>query len=334
MNKMNKRENYSDEDWEKLAMILSEEPYQQGDLGKQFANDDSLNTAKLWTEIRDMGGSRKIDVEKAWMGLSSKLGLEKTEKITLRKRPGFNYSALWKAAAIGLILIGMGLSALYISNDSFLRKKIVIATGNEQTNQLVNLPDGSSIYLNRNTLLSYRKNFGDKTRSVSLSGEAFFDIAPDVSKPFSINAGKAIVKVVGTSFNVITQNDEKAVEVYVKTGKVELSDSSGTKSMFLEPEYIGIMNSKISDKTINKNKNYLSWNTGLLVYDGEKLNDVLKDLKRVYDMDIIADDPSILDSPWKITIDNQSQETIIHLICASFNLNYSKDGSVYHLVKR
>ena len=55
-----------------------------------------------------------------------------------------------------------------------------------------------------------------------LAGEAFFEISPDVSKPFIIDAGKANVKVVGTSFNVITKNTESDVEVFVKTGKVVL----------------------------------------------------------------------------------------------------------------
>jgi len=78
----------------------------------------------------------------------------------------------------------------------------------------------------------------------------------------------------------------------------------------------------------------LSWNTGLLVYDGQKLDIVLKDLRRVYNMEIVADDPDILENTWTSPIDNQSQDTIIRLICASFNLSYTKDGSIYHLVKK
>ena len=79
----------------------------------------------------------------------------------------------------------------------------------------------------------------------------------------------------------------------------------------------------------------MSWNTGLLEFNGQKLDIVFSDLKRVYNMDIVADDPEIMDYPWTFpTIDNQSQDMIIRLICASFNLSYSKEGSVYHLVKK
>ncbi len=91
---------------------------------------------------------------------------------------------------------------------------------------------------------------------------------------------------------------------------------------------------KLSEKTLNNNPNYMSWNTGLLVYNGQKLDIVFKDLKRVYNMEIIADDPEILEETWTSPIDNQTQDTIIRLICASFNLSYSKDGNVYHLAKK
>ena len=78
----------------------------------------------------------------------------------------------------------------------------------------------------------------------------------------------------------------------------------------------------------------MSWNTGLLVYNGQKLDVVFNDLKKVYNMDIVADDPGILENKWTSPIDNQPQDTIIRLICASFNLSYTKDGSIYHLAKK
>jgi hypothetical protein len=85
---------------------------------------------------------------------------------------------------------------------------------------------------------------------------------------------------------------------------------------------------------VNSNRNYMAWNTGSLVYDGQTLDVVFKDLKKVYNMDIIADDADILSETWTSPIDNQPRETIIRLICASFNLSFTKDGDVYHLSKK
>jgi ferric-dicitrate binding protein FerR (iron transport regulator) len=94
------------------------------------------------------------------------------------------------------------------------------------------------------------------------------------------------------------------------------------------------MDSKVSEKKINSNPNYMSWQTRSLVYDGQTLDIVFRDLKRVYNMEIIADDHSILNETLHSTIDNTSQDTIIRLICQSFTLGYSKDGDIYHLVRK
>lgn len=334
MKEMNNTKRFTDSDWEELASILSEEKGENTDLLNRFMNDDIHNTAKQWKELSNMNSEKKIDADKAWNKVYSRIG--ENELITGNgpARIRFMRSTFMRVAAVAFIVLGLGSTALYLNNTGAFSRKITLATGNDQKNLLASLPDGSKIFLNRNTELSYRANFGKHGRNVSLTGEAFFEISPDASKPFIIEAGKASIKVVGTSFNVITKNSECAVEVFVKTGKVILSDNSGSLSMELDPGFVGTMDSKISGKALNRDPNYLSWNTGLLVYNGQKLDVVFKDLKRVYNMDIIADDPNILENTWTSPIDNQSQETIIRLICASFNLSYTKDGSFYHLTKK
>jgi transmembrane sensor len=334
MKEMKKIGKFTDKEWEKLASLLSEEKSDDKDLLKGFMDEDIYNTGNQWKELSNMSSEKEINVDKAWNNVYSRLTENgfKTDNVPARTR--FMSNTLMRVAAVILIVLGLGSAVVYMNDRGILSKKITVATDNDQKNLLVALSDGSKIFLNRNTKLTYRANFSKHSRNVNLSGEAFFEISPDVSKPFIIDAGNADVKVVGTSFNVITKNNESAVEVYVKTGKVLLSDNAGSQSMFLDPGYVGTMSAKVSGKALNKNLNYLSWNTGLLVYNGQKLDVVFNDLKRVYNMNIVADDPGILDNTWTSPIDNQPQDTIIRLICASFNLSYTKDGSVYHLSKK
>jgi len=223
---------------------------------------------------------------------------------------------------------------LYLNDKGMLSRKTVVATTDNQKNLQVTLPDGSNIFLNRNTQLSYRENFGRHGRNVTLSGEAFFEIARDENNPFIVDAGNASVKVLGTSFNIITNNQDSAVEVFVKTGHVMVSGNENNNNLILDPGNIGTMFPERSEKSVNNDPNYMSWNTGLLVYDGQTLDVVFRDLKRVYNMNIVADDPDIITNTWTSPIDNQTQETIIRLICVSFNLSYTKDGSVYHVAKK
>jgi len=331
---MKKIERFTDKEWEELASQLSEEKVEQTDILNQFVAEDSFNTEIQWKELRNMSSDKEINVDKAWNNVVTRLNENGLNTNNNHSGKRLFRSTILRVAAIAFFVLGLGVTALYLNNSGLLSKKTTVVAGNDQKNILVSLPDGSKIFLNRNTELSYRANFGKQTREVTLSGEAFFDISPNVSKPFSIDAVNANVKVIGTSFNVITKNAESAVEVYVKTGMVMLSDNSGIKSMVLEPEYVGTMDSKTSDKKINENPNYMSWKTGFLDYNGQKLSVVFNDLKRVHNMDIVADNPEILEYPWTSPIDTQSQDTIIRLICSSFALSYTKVGTVFHLEKK
>lgn len=333
MKEMNKTERFTDKEWEELASLLSDEKSEETDLLSRFMAED-YNAVKQWKELKNMSSEKEINVDKAWNNVYSRLNEDGLKTNNGPTRISFMRSTFMRVAAAAVILLTLGTTTVYLNYTGTFSKKITVATGNDQKNLLVALSDGSKIFLNRNSEFSYRTNFGKHRRDVRLTGEVFFEISADASKPFIIDAGNVKVKVVGTSFNVITKNAESAVEVFVKTGKVMLSDNSGSQSMILDPGFVGTMDSKISGKTINNNPNYMSWNTGLLIYSGQKLDIVFNDLKKVYNMDIIADDPGILEYPWTSPIDNLSQDKIIRLICGSFNLSYTKDGNVYHLAKK
>ena len=120
----------------------------------------------------------------------------------------------------------------------------------------------------------------------------------DENNPFTVDAGNARVKVLGTSFNVITSNSDSAVEVFVKTGQVVVTDNEGSKNLILDPGFIGTMYSERQRNRSTMIRTICAWNTGLLVYDGQTLDVVFRDLKRVYNMDIVADDQEILSNTW------------------------------------
>jgi ferric-dicitrate binding protein FerR (iron transport regulator) len=331
MKEKNKIERFTDEEWEELSSILSDEKNDSGDLLGRFMADDSHNTIKYWKELREMNNDKEINVDKAWDKLYSRLNENGLITKTLPVQRGITARAWIRIAAVALILISLGSGLIYFGDKGILSRRIVVATSENQKNLQVKLPDGSNISLNRNSRLTYRQNFGRHSRNVALSGEAFFDITPDAANPFIVDAGTARIRVVGTSFNVITSNPESAVEVYVETGRVMVSNNAGTHKIELDPGFIGTVGNLSAEKKVNNNPNYMSWNTGDLIYDGQTLGVVFRDLKRVYNMEIIADDPQILENPWTSPIINQPEEKIIRLICTSFGLSYTKEGNVYHL---
>jgi transmembrane sensor len=324
---------YADKDWEKLAAIFSGESKEQSSELSGFRTDDDNNTEKQWRMLGEMS-NKEINVDKAWNSTYSRIEENGLLTKTVRIEHRITIRTYVRIAAMALIVVGLGSGLFYLNRIGSFSKKIVIASNNDQRNLEVSLPDGSKVYLNRNSRLSYNPNPGRSSRNVTLKGEAFFEITHDTSKPFIVDAGMAKVKVVGTSFNVITNNSNNKVEVFVKTGTVVVSDNSGSQNIVLEPGYLGTVNSAATGKILNENPNYLSWNTDLLIYEGQTLDIVFSDLKKVYNIGILVDDPDILKKTLTATYDKEPQETIIRLICATFNLSYEKEGYDYHLSKK
>jgi len=331
---MNNTEKYTDRDWEKLASLFSGETTSTTEDLDKFRSEDQLNTEKKWNEMGNMGNDRKINVDKAWNNIYSRIEENGLLSKSVRLENRFSTRSFLRVAAIALVIIGIGGTFLYLNSKGFFSETITVAANSTERNLEVSLPDGSTVYLNRNSELSYSKKPGQSTRNVKLRGEAFFDITRDPSKPFIIDAENARVEVLGTSFSVKTKNTNNDVEVFVKTGSVMLSDNSGKQSLLLEPGFIGTISSANSLKTVNTNANYLSWNTDLLVYDRQSLEMVFTDLKKVYDIDVKVDDPDLLNLTLTATYDKEPQDTIIRLICTTFNLGFTVDGSVYHLSKK
>jgi len=334
MKETNNTGKFTDREWEELAAQLSGENTGNGDVLIRFAEEDQYNTVKNWKDLREMDNEREIDVDRAWNRLCSRLrnnGLMREEPVG---RTRFLTPAIYRFAAIMFLLLGIGSALLYMSNNDLFNRKTIVATTEDQKNLEVKLPDGSIVILNRNTQISYPRTFNRDERIVAITGEAFFDIVRNETSPFTVNAGKVRVSVLGTSFNVRSADQGSPVEVFVKTGQVLVTGIDSRSGLVLDPGFIGTVYSDRSEKSVNTNPNYMSWNTGFLVYDGQTLDIVFRDLKRVYNMDIVADDPEILSNTWTSPIDNQPPDTIIRLICASFNLSFVKDGDVYHLRKK
>jgi ferric-dicitrate binding protein FerR (iron transport regulator) len=325
---------YTERDWEELAAMFSDERETAGSDIENFSNEDDLHTEKQWREIGMRTGKGEINVDNAWNKLHNRLDndglLTRTAIIGSISRR----SMFLRIAAAVVIVAGLGAAILYISNTDLLSRSIVFTAGNDQRNIEVNLPDGSKAWLNRNSEISYKPGLGKGSRSVKLTGEAFFDVVHNDSRPFIIDAGNAKVKDIGTSFNVISKNNNDEVEVFVSSGKVMLSDQAGAWEVVLNPGYIGTMSKTGSNKSLNTNKNYLSWKTDVLIYTNEPLKNVFRDFKKIYNINIIADDPEILNLTLWTTYDQPPQDAEISALCLIHHLKYYKEGNIYHLSKK
>jgi ferric-dicitrate binding protein FerR (iron transport regulator) len=274
---MKKIERYTDKDWEQLASLLSGEETEQYDELSGFSADDHYSTEKQWKELRKMSDTKEINVDKAWNKIYSRIKDNELIREPAALPDSYRIRTILKIAATVLIVIGLASTAIYLGNTGMFSKKMIVATNNDQRNVEVSLPDGSKVFLNRNSELSYRSNSGKTTRNVSLKGEAFFEIVRNESKPFIIDAGKANIKVLGTSFNVITNNSNNVVEVFVKTGSVMLSDSSGAQNLILESGFTNYAVTFPEGQSIAIGNSHMT----VLSYQNELISDIDGDRQKL-----------------------------------------------------
>ncbi len=313
MKKNKHTEQLNDREWADAAAWLSGEKSSGNEAARLLISEEE-DIMKKWNDLRYTDNDI-IDVDKAWENLNGRIEAEKPVIALPMQRRSF-FQTFARIAAMVIIVAGIG----WLTFEVAAPEKMTITSSDDERNIEVLLADGSKVYLNRDSRLTYPEAFGRNSRKVSLEGEAFFDIAPDASKPFIIDAGKATVRVLGTSFNVMTDNGHNEVEVYVSTGKVLLTSADGAQSVTLDPEYVGKVSPVGSSQARNTNVNYLSWHTDMLVYDGERLEVVFEDLRRTFNISITAGDQAINDYRLTSPFERQPHDTIIKLICTTFHL--------------
>ncbi len=283
--------------------------------------------------INEYKKMKKVNVDNAWDNVLNKI--QDTQKD--RKIPGIHINAgkklkispvLLKVAATFLILIGLYFTyKIFMSSENKTVSGYLSGYTTNNTTQII-LPDGSKVFLNADTKISYPKKFIGNIREVILYGEAFFEVVPNANKPFIVRADKANVRVLGTSFLVNTHTVNKNnVEVYVETGKVQLYESEDNH-ILIEPGYTGQLNKKTLSRSLNKNKNIIAWKTKKITFGPEtRLEEVVKVLEHTYNEKIVIKNDNALKCVYKGTFDNVPFDSVIKTVAKTFGFEIKYENN-------
>lgn len=243
--------------------------------------------------IRSIGYKEKID-------LDDKLYLETFENILLvestdlervpNKSWWANLFHIRNIAAVFLISI-----VLWLSWDIYLTPK---TTDNQNLHEVewitksvpvgkksvITLSDGSKIFMNSNSELSYPKIFSDTMRTVAIKGEAFFEVRKE-DRPFVVSANGIKINVLGTSFNV-KEMEEGNLSVALVTGKVRINDDSGNQVNLHPKEMLVIRENGPFIKTEFDSLEVLGWKNKYLIFKKDNFNSVKKKLENWYGVEI------------------------------------------------
>jgi transmembrane sensor len=198
-------------------------------------------------------------------------------------------------AAAALILIASTFFAtryfLVGSDGEMEPNRLVVPAG--QRAQLT-LPDGTSVWLNAQSTLTYPARFSGRSRRVTVSGEAYFDVASNSRKPFIVSTQEMEMRVLGTEFNVYSYPEAD----YIRTDLVEgslmvYSKRSPQTRVTLKPnEQVVMREGKMYVRKINS-PDYFLWKDGIYSFENERLIDIIEKLQLYYDVKIIVKDPEI-----------------------------------------
>jgi transmembrane sensor len=301
-------------------------------------NDEPLLPKPLDDAVSRLRGdaAADVDVEAALQRVKARFGEAKVYELPTRKSIPERSSMGWRSNLIGLAAgiavlaagalvwratqTGAGESVPMVAAQTF-------ETGIGETDSL-RLPDGTRVVMAPGSKLAFAADYGSKTRRVELFGEALFDVAHDDARPFSVLAGSATIRDIGTTFTVRHFRDAN-VEVAVTKGSVVLhrSDTQEREGVVLRAGDLGIFNRGLA--TLHRaavTAADTAFVSGMLVFEETPMPAVAAELQRWYGITLRIDDPKIASQHITASFKGESVREVLNVIGLAIGVGIELHG--------
>jgi len=285
---------------------------------------------RTWVLIEKVKIEDTLNIDVAWKEMESIINRnettdnQQTTKKSLLRPFIIKKQSFLRIAAIFLILV---IPSFFILRNLFrpepkqMEASLSIKEGR--------LPDGTSVTLNKGTILEYPSSFKGNNRDVKLNGEAYFEVKHDEKQPFIVSSHNVRIEVLGTSFYVNTNATHNTMEVILNSGSVAIYfDDQKEHTLILSPGEKAEINpcEQKMDKEVNTDPNYRSWMTQRFIYNNEPLFLIVADLNKVYHSNLRISTPGISNCLITAAFDHQSVESILNVLQATLDLTISNHG--------
>lgn len=280
----------------------------------------------IWSGLQTMDKLAESDrMESSLRMLNEKIDQRAARMIkpTVSKS-SFAISGKWMlmvAAVVLLILLPLtwilregstsDITQLYVTNRSNLVKVLY-------------LPDGTKVWLNKNTSLIYPEKFSKKQREVILDGEAFFDVTKDKKHPFIVKTSSFNIKVLGTTFNVHSYKEDVQVSAVLESGAIQLQSAQGDALVTMHPGQRALYKPdtqelEVSYVAVNE---HTSWRYNLVTLNNVTIHEVVRSLEENYKIKIQTDSVTLRDHRYNFTYDKgDSAEESVRMLQYVTGLN-------------
>ncbi|MFZ4454948.1 MAG: FecR family protein [Bacteroidales bacterium] len=296
-------------------------------------------------EVRYLLNQMKdADFEKEWMtenwenastemnsGVQKRIFENIKNETTPRK---INFNRHWFSIAVSILLLFTTSLSVYFylnTNEKVHIEDMTVAVEKGQKAKII-LPDGSSVWMNSGSKISYGKRFNQSERIVNLEGEAYFDVAKRKDAPFIVKSGEFSVEALGTAFDVKAYPNENLVTAVLVRGKVEVGDELNKIRLIPNQRVVYDKSVRSMAKTeVEDCRLYTSWMNNQLVFESESFENIATVLERNYNIRFKFENSSLKKYRFTGTIRNTSLESLLQIFSMTSPFSYTIKDSVIHL---
>lgn len=268
----------------------------------------------IWDQSQELAATSEVDENDAWKRFQQRVSGEQDLPVMTVVKPARKKWYDTRVAAAVIMLVGVAALLYYILVPFRTGKQVVLAATSEAKAET--LPDGSVITLNKNSSISYASEFKGNKRAVKLNGEAFFQVRPDISKPFIVTINDVTITVLGTSFNVKSIHGK--TEVIVESGLVKVErDARSVQLKQKEKLEIGANDSAFNKEPVT-DQFYKFYRTREIVCDNTPLWKLVQVLNEAYNVNIVIENPALKSLEIDVPFYNEPLEDVLKVIQETF----------------
>lgn len=287
---------------------------------------DFVETRDLWLAC-DVVSDNELEVEIALEKFKSRILSESKRISVLRERSTIFYK---QVAAACLLLIGIGswfaLRSHFGTQALMVKNQLITADGSKGRFEL---PDGTIVWLNGNSSLTYLDSFTDGKRDVTLNGEAYFEVTKNKNSPFSIQLGDLAIQVLGTKFNVSNYGTDREIKTALLSGSIKITGTALNKEVILKPDQLFTYSKQSNKGSVDsvEAQLYANWIKDKLIFDHEKLSDILICLEGWYGVTFNCNKSFAETTRMSFTVRGESIDEILSAMEMIVPIKYDKKGN-------
>lgn len=285
----------------------------------------------LWTSSTTSESLSRFDAKAAYARFMNRIKEAETPEI--QRSHSWFYMPVWARWAAVILIIAGCFWRFYRNGQTGIEKQFadIIVEAPTGSRTVTTLPDGTRVTLNAGSHLTYSQGFGISERTVSLSGEAFFEVKHNADLPFSVSTGSLKVNDLGTKFNLRDYPESNEAEVVLTEGSVSLDNLiRGNDAVTMKPGDHAVLSKETGKLTVSGGGGEadVAWTTGKLVLNGKSIQTIAHELEHAYGVKVTISSNRLSACRFYGRFDTRtlSLREVLDALAATGKLSYSISG--------